>query len=221
MKFDSLFDVIGHIMVGPSSSHTAGACKIGLITRKIFGTKPEEAIVYLHGSFAETYKGHGTDKAIIAGILGISPDDENLKQSFHIAQEKDLNVKFIIKDLGSDYHPNSTLIELRNKDEVIKVLGSSIGGGNIIIEEINGLKAGFNADLSTLICMNKDQIGVVADITRVVAEFGLNIANMSVSRDIKTKSALCWLETNQDIPEGITEQLAANPKIKEVRILNV
>jgi L-serine dehydratase len=221
MKYSSIFDVIGHIMVGPSSSHTAGACRIGYIANKLLGRIPDSVIITLHGSFAETYQGHGTDKALLAGLLGIPPDDERIRMAFSLAKERNMNYSFIKRDLGAEYHPNSVLIEMKAGSDELSVLGSSIGGGNIIIQEIDGLEAGFTGQMPTLILINRDKIGVLAKVTDSVAKFNLNIATMRVSRNIKKKISLMFLELNQPIPDALVETLIKIPEIVQVRPLNV
>lgn len=221
VKYNSIFDVIGHIMVGPSSSHTAGACRIGYLTQAIFGKTPKSVKIGFHGSFAETYKGHGTDIAIIAGLLGFLPDDERIPNSFEIAAERGMQFTFEIIDLGSDYHPNSVQLELQDNSESLIVVGNSIGGGNIIIKEINGMEAGFDGDLSTLIVINQDKLGVIAKISEILSKFKLNIGSMKLSRDMKKKIALCWIEIDAHIPDELVTTLQQIPEIKLVRILNV
>ncbi len=212
-------------MVGPSSSHTAGACRIGFLASKIFGKTPSKVNILLHGSFAETYRGHGTDKAIVAGLLGFPPDDERIRQSHSLAEELGLRYSFKSKDLGADYHSNSVLLELfsesGNKSDNLSIIGSSIGGGNVIIKEINGLEAGFNGDLPTLICINNDVVGVIAKLTEIIADFEMNIANMHVSRDLQKKTALCWIEVNSTIPDNLIMKLEKMKDIILVRALNV
>jgi L-serine dehydratase len=223
MKYDSLFDVVGHIMVGPSSSHTAGACRIGYIAQKLFGKTPEEVVIYLHGSFAETGRGHGTDKAILAGLLGIPPDDERLRESIKLAEEQGLKYRFEIKDLGSDHHPNSVLLELKTESpklDRLSLIGVSIGGGNIIIEEIDGLEAGFNGNMPTLVIINLDKVGVIARITDIISKHKMNISSMRVSRNLITKSALSWLELNSNIKPELINELEKIPDIVKVRALN-
>ena len=221
MKYDSIFDVIGHIMVGPSSSHTFGAGRIGYIAQLILGGPPVRCEIFLHGSFAETYRGHGTDKALLAGILGIPPDDERLRDAFKIAREKNIKYSFKKVDLGADYHPNTVKIILYSKDDKLVIIGSSIGGGNIIIEEIDGMEAGFNGDKATLITIHEDKVGVVAKITSLISSFDLNIEAMRVSRDIRTNRALCWIELNYFIPEELVKELEKLNEVEKVRVLNV
>ncbi len=221
MKYTSIFDVIGHIMVGPSSSHTAGACQIAYVAQLLFGKKPKSVKIGLHGSFAETYRGHGTDIAILAGLLGFKPEDEEIKNAFEIAQEEGLNYTFEIVDLGSEYHPNSVSIEMSDKIEKMTVIGSSIGGGNIIIKNINGLDAGFGGEPNTLVILNQDKIGALVNIANTLSKFNLNIGSMKISRDLKKKIALTWLEADSVIPDEVISALKKYSEIKWVRIINV
>ena len=221
MKYTSIFDVIGHIMVGPSSSHTAGACQIAYVAQILFGRRPRSVKIGLHGSFAETYKGHGTDKAIIGGLLGFNPEDESIKNAFEIAKNEKLSYEFEITDLGSEYHPNSVIIEMRDGKDKMKVIGSSIGGGNIVIKEVDDLEAGFGGEPNTLVILNQDKIGALVNIANTLKNYGLNIGSMKISRNLKKKIALTWLEADSNIPEKLVEALQEYPEIIWVRIINV
>ena len=157
----SIFDVMGPIMIGPSSSHTAGAARIGRLAKKICGKDFTKVVFHLHGSFAKTYIGHGTDKALVAGALGMLPDDENLRDSFEIAKKRNVNYSFEQVDLG-DVHPNSVKVEMFYEDgRVSYVIGSSIGGGNIKIIDIDGLKIDFTNAFPTLILKYNEQKGII------------------------------------------------------------
>ncbi len=209
-------------MVGPSSSHTAGACQIAYIAKIILGKDITKATIYLHGSFAETYKGHGTDKAIVAGLLGFKPDDERLRDSFSFAKETGLNYKIKTCDLGIDYHPNTVLLKLENSDkEKMELIGSSIGGGNIKIKEIDGFEADFNGDFPTLIIFHKDRMGIISLITKTIADYKLNIGTMKVSKDAQTRKVLTWIEVNENIPLTLQNELERIDGIRKVRLLNV
>ncbi|MFX1499278.1 MAG: L-serine ammonia-lyase, iron-sulfur-dependent subunit beta [Promethearchaeota archaeon] len=221
MKYTSIFDVIGHIMVGPSSSHTAGACQIAYVARLLFGQKPKSVKIGLHGSFAETFRGHGTDIAILGGLLGFTPEDERIKNAIEIAQKESLDYSFELVDLGADYHPNSVSIEMIQGSEKMTVIGSSIGGGNIIIKEVNGLEAGFGGEPNTLVILNYDKIGALVNIANTLQKFKLNIGSMKISRDLKKKIALTWLEADSIISEDLIDALKQHPEIIWVRIINV
>jgi L-serine dehydratase len=221
MKYNSIFDVIGHIMVGPSSSHTAGACQIAYVAQLLFGKKPKNVKIGLHGSFAETYTGHGTDIAILGGLLGFKPEDERIKNAFEIAKKKGLHYTFEYIDLGPDYHPNSVSIEMSENSDKLTVIGSSIGGGNIIIKEVNGLEAGFGGEPNTLVILNYDKIGALVNIANTLSKFKLNIGSMKISRDLKKKVALTWLEADSDIPNDLINALKSYSEIIWVRVINV
>jgi L-serine dehydratase len=221
VKYTSIFDVIGHIMVGPSSSHTAGACQIAYVARLLFGKKPKSVKIGLHGSFAETYRGHGTDIALLGGLLGFSPEDERIKNAIEIAREEGLVYTFEAVDLGGEYHPNSVSIEMIDGSDKMTVIGSSIGGGNIEIIEVNGLEAGFGGEPNTLVILNQDKIGALVNITNTLSKYKLNIGSMKVSRDLKKKIALTWLEADSEISDEVVEALKKYPEIIWVRIINV
>ncbi|MHA1520707.1 MAG: L-serine ammonia-lyase, iron-sulfur-dependent subunit beta [Promethearchaeota archaeon] len=221
MKYDSIFDVVGRIMVGPSSSHTAGACRIAYMAHKIWGGRPKKADIYLHGSFAETYRGHKSDVAIIGGLLGWKSDNERIPFSFQAAHEKGLKFTFHTTDLGPNYHPNSIKIVLTDGSKNLIVIGSSIGGGNILIKEINGMQAGFDGDLPTLIEVHRDKPGIIAKITGAIALFGMNVSEMHLTRNIRKKVAMSWIEFQNPIPEDLKKVLEKVPEIQQVRIINV
>jgi L-serine dehydratase len=222
MRYDSIFDVVGHIITGPSSSHTAGAARIGFLSRLILGETPINAKISLHGSFAETYRGHGTDKAIIGGLLGFSSDDEKIRQSFEFASDFNLKFEFKKVNLGTKYHQNTAKIELQGLDNAkVTVVGSSIGGGNVIIEEINDLDAGFNADLFTLVCIYKDNDQIAGKITRAITKHNLNTWNMHFSKDKQRGISLLWTEMDSKIPKELVDYIKNYPEILTVRAINV
>lgn len=221
MKYDSIFDVVGRIMVGPSSSHTAGACRIAFLAHEILGGIPEHAQIFLHGSFAETYRGHKSDVAIIGGLLGWKSNNEQIPFSFDAAKVQNMEFSFHTTDLGPDYHPNSIKLLLSRGNQILNLIGSSIGGGNILIKEIDGMQAGFNGDMPTLIEVHKDQPGMMAKITACIAEFGLNVSEMHLSRNIRKKVALSWIEFRDPLPNKLKEKLERIPEITQVRIINV
>ena len=207
MKNYSVFDVIGPQMIGPSSSHTAGAARLGMVAKKISKGEIMKVSFLLHGSFAKTYRGHGTDKALIAGILGMDPSDENLKYSMEIADEKNLEYEFIETDLG-DVHSNTVKIVMVNRDgRKSELIGSSIGGGNIKVIEINGLTVEFAGEYPTLIVRHIDQPSVVANVTKILGNLRINIAFMKVFRQTKGKDAFMIIETDNQISLEIIDKL--------------
>jgi L-serine dehydratase len=196
----SLFDIIGPIMVGPSSSHTAGAVKIGYISRKLMGEKISLAEIFLHGSFLSTGVGHGTDKALIAGLLGMKADDGRIPDSFLVATEQNLIFNFHPINMN-DAHPNSVILKLTGASErKLEIVASSIGGGRIMISKIDGLDANFCGDYPTLIVHNVDQPGHVTEVTSMLAHKSVNIANMKLYRDSKGGNAVMIIECDQEIP---------------------
>lgn len=199
-----IFDLIGPIMVGPSSSHTAGAVRIGLAARKLLGEKPVEAAIYLHGSFAATGRGHGTDTALIAGLLGMTPEDGRIPDSFKIAEDSGLKFSFGEKNLRNA-HPNSAMIQLKGASgKTISVTAASIGGGRIQVRNLDGMNLCFSAEQPTLIVRNTDQPGSVADVSRNLAELGINIATFQVSRSSRGGEAIMVIECDDSIlPEHI------------------
>ncbi|MCR5273135.1 MAG: L-serine ammonia-lyase, iron-sulfur-dependent subunit beta [Lachnospiraceae bacterium] len=196
----NLFDVVGPIMVGPSSSHTAGAVKIGNVCAKLMSEKIVKADIFLHGSFLATGKGHGTDKALVAGLLGMKVDDPDIPNSFKIARERGLDFSFSPIDLG-DSHPNSAkLLLIGESGKTLDVVGASVGGGQINICEIDGLDANFSGDYPTLIVHNLDQPGHVAEVTSMLQHKYVNIATMQLYRSGRGGNAVMVIETDQEIP---------------------
>jgi L-serine dehydratase len=215
----NIFDIIGPVMIGPSSSHTAGALKIGRVAWKLFGEKPEKAVVKLHGSFARTYKGHGTDKAIIAGLMGMLPDDVRIRDSLEIAVREKLNFSFETVEL-TDVHPNSVVIELTGSlGKKLAVLGSSIGGGNILIKQIDNMEVLFNCQNYTLVIPHRDTPGVIASVTGVIGNNRVNIAEMKVYRSKRGGQAIMIIETDETITGDLIKNLEIIPDIFRVTFI--
>lgn len=199
MSKSTVFDLIGPVMVGPSSSHTAGAVRLGEMALKILGAEPIEAEITLHGSFAETGKGHGTNMALVAGILGMHTDDERIPKAIQLATEKGLKIRFKNKNLG-EVHPNTVKFQLMGRDgRAVEMMGSSIGGGRIEINEINEFQVEVMGNYYTLVILHQDLPGVVAQVTSLLATAQINIAQMRVSREKKGAQALTIVETDQVI----------------------
>lgn len=208
-----IFDLIGPIMVGPSSSHTAGAVRIGLVTRRLLGTEPLRAELLLHGSFADTGRGHGTDRALVAGLLGMEPDDERIPDSFEYARECGLKFHFGSCNLR-EAHPNSVLLRVEGADgHGVEVVGASIGGGRIQIRQLNGMPLCFSAEQPTLIVRNEDQPGSVADVSRLLAEHGINIATFQVNRSSRGGTAVMVIECDATLSDDIAEDIRRIPGI--------
>ena len=202
-----IFDIIGPIMVGPSSSHTAGAVRIGRMARTLLGEEPVRAAIHLHGSFAETGVGHGTDMALVAGLLGMRSADYNIPHSFEIAQERGLEFSFDEIDLR-DAHPNSVLLEVEGANGgKMSIQACSVGGGRIMVNEIDGVALNFTGNFNTLIIHNKDERGYISNITQALTMARVNIANMSVNRNARGGSAIMVIETDEPVPEIILNLL--------------
>lgn len=208
-----IFDLIGPIMVGPSSSHTAGAVRIGLVSRKLLGEEVQRAELYLHGSFADTGAGHGTDKALIAGLLGMEPDDERIPHSFEYAENAELEFSFGVTELRAA-HPNSVLLKLRGKSGgELEIVAASVGGGRIQIRRLGGMELCFTAEQPTLIIKNEDQPGSVADVSRVLAQRGINIGTFQVNRDGRGGCAVMVIECDAPISQDVVNYISSLPGI--------
>lgn len=207
MKRMGVFDIIGPIMIGPSSSHTAGAARLGKVARSIANGDITEVTFLLHGSFAQTYKGHGTDRALIAGILGMEPSDERLRNSIDMAKE--IGIKFLFKeaDLG-DVHPNTVKFIIRTADgRYCEVMGSSIGAGSIQIIEVNGNEVDFSGMYETLIIDHKDAPGVISNVTTILYSENINVAFMRVFRNHKGKEATMIFEMDNKVNSELIEKI--------------
>lgn len=212
----NLFDIMGPIMVGPSSSHTAGAVRIGAMARALLGQTPVKAQLLLHGSFASTGQGHGTHQALVAGLLGLSPDDSRVPNSFALAKEQGLDVSFDVISLR-DAHPNSVLIQLEGaQGGKMEVAASSLGGGRIRVFQVDGLPCSFSGELPTLVVHNTDQPGCVSQVTGELARRGLNVASLQLNRDGRGESAVMVIESDHVIFERAAEALRTLPGILRV-----
>jgi L-serine dehydratase len=213
----SVFEIIGPVMIGPSSSHTAGAVRLGLLAGAVFGERPARADISLHGSFASTGHGHGTDLALVAGLLGCAPDDERIRTSLAEAEAAGMAVEFVDADLG-EVHPNTARIEMTAADgRVGAVQGSSIGGADVVLTHIDDFEVAITGELPVLIVEHHDQPGVVASVTSVLAEHGVNIASMEVSRERRGARALMVIETDQPVPAGTVGAVEAAEGVSRVR----
>lgn len=213
----NLFDILGPVMVGPSSSHTAGAVRLGRIARRLLGEgTPCSANITLFGSFAATGCGHGTDRALIAGLLGFQPDDERIADSFGWAEKAGLSFSFATSHVGGE-HPNTARVDLVGRSgKTLSMIGSSLGGGRIMVVEMNGLRANFSGDLPTLIVQNIDQPGHVNEVTGMLTERGINIATMQLYRDHPGGNAVMIIEMDKPASKAIVESLSKAEGIKRV-----
>lgn len=216
----SLFDVLGPVMIGPSSSHTAGAARLARIAGKIAGEGFEKVLFELHGSFEKTGKGHGTDKALLAGAMGIREDDERIRDAYQIAEEENFRYEFRKADL-SGYHENTVRLTFYYEGGRTRVIvGSSIGGGRIRIHKIDAMQAGISAERPTLVIQQRDVKGVVNEISGVLVKQGLNIGIMQLTRQEKGKLASTVIEMDQRIPARVKEELENQENILAVTIIN-
>jgi len=215
MKFRSVFDIIGPIMIGPSSSHTAGAARIGRVARTIFGRQPKWAKIHLYGSFAETYKGHGTDVAIVGGLLDFDTFDNRIIDALIIAKDIGMDIEFI-EESEVPEHPNTARIILGDELGQLEIVGLSIGGGKIEIDEINGFKLRLTGEHPAIIVVNNDRFGCIASVANVLAKYEINIGHMEVSRKEKGKLALMVLETDENVDEQVMEEISKLPHILQV-----
>ncbi|MCI7813987.1 MAG: L-serine ammonia-lyase, iron-sulfur-dependent subunit beta [Robinsoniella sp.] len=217
----NLFDIIGPIMVGPSSSHTAGAVRIGLIARRLMGEPIHSVTLCLHGSFLATGKGHGTDRALVAGLLGMNPDDIRIPQSFDLAQQSGLDFHFSSVNL-KDVHPNTVVLKMAGKSgRNLEIVASSIGGGRIQICQIDGLKVNFSGEMPTLIVHNIDQPGYVTEVTSVLGSKHINIATMQLYRDIRGGHAIMVIECDDEIPPIVIQWLEQMSGVLKVTYLSL
>lgn len=217
-----VFDIMGPVMVGPSSSHTAGAARIGRIARKLMGnSKMKHIKCYLHGSFRETYKGHGTDKALIAGLLEMDPWDERLPHALEIADELGITYEFIPTDLGEQYHPNTVKLLITSKKDInYEIIGSSLGGGKVAIVEVDGIKVHFTGDNPIIITRHEDKPGVIAKLTTLLYEKRINIGAMNVSRDKVEGMAMMYIEIDDTVDQETLDKMAEIDEIVRVILLN-
>lgn len=216
----NIFDILGPVMVGPSSSHTAGAVRIGLIARRLLGGQPATARITLSGSFAATGTGHGTDRALVAGLLGMKPDDIRIPDSFALAVEQGLAFTFDKTEL-KEAHPNTAILQLSTAGgRELEVQASSLGGGRIMVNKLDGINVNFNGDSPTLIVHNLDQPGHVAEVTSMLSHKSVNIATMQLYRNHRGGYAVMVIETDQDIPAKALRWLSRLEGVIKVTYLN-
>ena len=214
-----LFDVIGPVMIGPSSSHTAGAARIGRVVRRLLDAQPVTADISFHGSFAKTYEGHGTDRAVAGGLMDFDVDDPRLRDSLALAREAGLVLRFSSVNIRNA-HPNTIIIDARAADgRSISVQAASIGGGSIRIQSMNGLEVGFSGTENTIVIQHHDAPGVIARVSGLIAEKGMNIATMRVFRKKAGAEAVMVLEVDSRPEEDLVKRLRALPGIDSIAFL--
>ena len=217
----SIFDVVGPVMIGPSSSHTAGAAKLAKAARMIVKEEFTHVSFHLHGSFAKTGKGHGTDKALVAGALGLPADDEAIVKSFTLAKEQGITFDFCQEEM-ENVHENTVRILFTMKDNTVnEVVGSSIGGGQIMITQINGFVTDMSLQLSTIVISQYDKKGVVTEVSGILTAHDINIANMKLIRRSKGDVACCIIETDEKLPEEMAQIIMENENIVFARVINM
>ncbi len=219
MKYRTVFDIIGPVMIGPSSSHTAGAVRIGKAARSIFGTKPCRADITLYGSFAKTYRGHGTDVALAGGLLDFDTFDKRMIHALEIAKREGIEIFFHeSKEIAN--HPNTARIRLEDENgRIMEIVGVSIGGGKMEIVELNGFKLSLTGVNPVLLVLHQDQYGVIAQVASILAKNEINIGFMHVSRKEKGSQALMSIETDQPIDKHVESEVKALEKIQAVAVL--
>lgn len=220
MKYRSVFDIIGPVMIGPSSSHTAGAARIGRVARKLFNQFPERIEVTLYGSFAETYRGHGTDVALAAGLLGFDASDQRLPDALAIAAEKGMAVSFHPDTETQVEHPNMARLHLTNGKNVLDLVGVSIGGGKIEIIEVDGFSISLSGSNPALLVLHRDKYGAVAEVAGLIAKYEMNISYMEVSRHERGHLAMMVIQTDEEISEGLAAEISGLHNMLNVAVLS-
>lgn len=217
MKGYRVFDIIGPRMIGPSSSHTAGAARLGGVACRLVGGDVIRATVTLYGSFAKTGRGHGTDRAIVGGLLGFAPDDDAVRTAIELAREQGRDISVLFSD-GETRHPNTARIAAEGRQgQSVEIVGASIGGGSIEIQEINGMEVSFGCEYPTLLVFHQDIPGIVGTVTSTLGQHGINIAFMRVFRHAKREDACMVIETDGQIPPELVYRLSREtPEITEV-----
>jgi len=212
----SLLDIIGPVMVGPSSSHTAGACRLGLLARCLVGGTPERARVELHGSFARTGEGHGTDKAIVGGLMGFRPDDERIRDALGIAEREALDYRFEKTTLGeeNEVHPNMVRITVERGDRSAVMVGSSLGAGRVLVTEIDGYPVEVTGSYHTIVLVAEDIPGSVARIATILSEDGINIATLRLTRKGRGGDAFMVIEVDEQPDEKVRADIRTLPWVR-------
>ncbi len=210
---------MGPVMVGPSSSHTAGTARLGRVAREILDEDPVAVRFILHPPLAATYRGHGSDFALVGGSIGLNVDDPRIPEAIRIAEQMDVDIVFTEEDLG-DVHPNTVRIEIRGKSREAEITGSSIGGGVIEVFKINGFQTRFKGDSPTLLLFYRDRPGMISEVTKIIAEEGINIASLSCSRKQRGKDAFMQIDVDSPISDSGLARIRSLPDVAEARYLD-
>ena len=222
MSFISVFDVLGPNMIGPSSSHTAGACAIAHLAQKIKSGRLKEVEFTLYGSFARTYRGHGTDRALLGGIMGFAADDVRIRDSFEIAEERGIAYRFIPDEKETDVHPNTVDIRMVSESGTeTAVRGESLGGGKVRIVRINGVSVDFSGEYNAVIVIQRDRPGVAAHITRVLSDKGVNIAFMRLFREAKGEIAYSIVEFDGTLSQDVQKKIKDKQDVEQVMVIRI
>ncbi|HMA21034.1 MAG TPA: L-serine ammonia-lyase, iron-sulfur-dependent subunit beta, partial [Gemmatimonadaceae bacterium] len=208
------------VMVGPSSSHTAGACRLGLLGRGLVSGTPQKAVIELHGSFARTGEGHGTDKAIVAGLMGFRPDDERIRTALQIAEQEELDYRFEKTTLSDSAHPNTVRMTLERGDIKATLVGSSLGAGRVLVTEIDGYPVEVTGNFHTIVLVAEDRKGSIARITRILADHDINIATLRLTRKYKGGDALMVIECDDSPGEGVRDEIRSLDWVRWARRLD-
>jgi len=215
----SILDVMGPVMVGPSSSHTAGTARLGRVAREILDEDPVAVHFYLHPPLASTYRGHGSDFALVGGSIGLNVDDPRIPEAIRIAEQMDVDITFSEEDLG-DVHPNTVRIEIKGKTREAEIAGSSIGGGVIEVFKINGFQTRFKGDSPTLLLFYRDRPGMISEATKIIADEGINIASLSCSRKQRGKDAFMQIDVDSPLSAAALKRITSMPDVAEAKYLD-
>ena len=215
----SILDVMGPVMVGPSSSHTAGTARLGRVAREILDEEPVAVRFFLHPPLAATYRGHGSDFALVGGSIGLNVDDPRIPEAIRIAEQMEVDVTFSEEDLG-DVHPNTVRIEIRGKTREAEIVGSSIGGGVIEVFKINGFQTRFKGDSPTLLLFYRDRPGMISEVTQIIADEGINIASLSCSRKQRGKDAFMQIDVDSPMSKAALERICSIGDVARAQYLD-
>jgi L-serine dehydratase len=216
----SLLDIIGPVMVGPSSSHTAGACRLGLLARGLVSGTPQRALIELHGSFARTGEGHGTDKAIVAGLLGFRPDDDRIRTALQIAEREGLDYRFEKTTISDSAHPNTVRMTLERGELTATLLGCSLGAGRVLVNEIDGYPVEVSGNFHTIALVAEDRKGSIARITSILADHDINIATLRLTRKHRGGDAFMVIECDDSPGEPVRDEIRALDWVRWARRLD-
>jgi L-serine dehydratase len=215
----SILDVMGPVMVGPSSSHTAGTARLGRVAREILDEDPVEVHFHLHPPLAATYRGHGSDFALVGGAIGLNVDDPRIPEAIRIAEQMGLTIEFAEEDLG-EVHPNSVRIEIKGPNREAEIMGSSIGGGVIEVYNINGFQTRFKGDSPVLLLFYRDRPGMIAEVAKIIAEEGINIASLYCSRKQRGKDAFMEIDVDSPLSKEALRRICSLSDVADARYLD-